>query len=203
MGKSRKKTRFNITPDPCREQEQEVVGVLRVRKKRLESGPYGLYENRGHPNSLIIREGEGVIIFPKRNRRFEVKMYNCVSNKTLFEEEITLPPYKIGSYGYMNCSALYGEFTVNGKRGVFYCHSGDCSRALNLLQKVLEHYENFENLSFNYIPELDMFSGKLIEEKVFLENEFDAVLKNIKYKVKYNISEENNLQLENFHVIKI
>ena len=169
--------------------------------KCLVTDDYDLKEVNGKPNSIIIREGEGLILFPEEeNRKFKIRMYNCVSNELKFEENIVIPSYRIGSSGYLTCSSIYGSFIVNGKRGVFYCHSGSYSRAINLLTNVLEHYENFETMSFNYIPENDMNSNKLYEKIDVLEKVFDELLENVKDRVKYNISSNNTLDFDLFHV---
>ena len=160
-----------------------------------------LKEVNGNPNSIIIREGEGLILFPEEgNRKYKIRIYNCVSNELKFEENIVIPWYRIGSSGYLYCSSIYGSFIVNGKRGVFYCHSGSYPRAVNLLTNILEHYGNFETMSFNYIPENDMNSNKLYEKIDVLKKVFDDLLENVKDRVKYYISSNNTLDLDSFHV---
>lgn len=169
--------------------------------RRLVTDDYDLKEVNGKPNSIIIREGEGLILFPEEgNRKFKIRMYNCSSNELKFEENIVIPSYRIGSYGYLYCSSIYGSFIVDGKKGVFYCHSGSYSRAVNLLTNVLEHYGNFDTMSFNYIPQNDMNSNELYEKIDILKNVFDEVLKDVKDRVKYHISSNNTLDFDYFHV---
>ena len=162
---------------------------------------YDLKEVNGKPNSIIIRQGEGLILFPEEgNRKFKIKIYNCGSNELKFEENIVIPSYRIGSYGYLHSSSIYGSFIVDGKRGVFYCHSGSYTRAENLLKNVLEHYGNFDTMSFTYIPQKKMNSNELYEKIDILKNRFDEVLKNVKDKVTYYIRSNNTLNFDYFHV---
>tara|TARA_Y200000002_G_C22646829_1_gene649466 strand:- start:892 stop:1443 length:552 start_codon:yes stop_codon:yes gene_type:complete len=169
--------------------------------RRLVPDDFDLKEVNGNPNSIIIREGDGLILFPEEgNRKFKIRIYNCVSNELKFEENIVIPWYRIGSYGYLYCSSIYGSFIVDGKRGVFYCHSGSYTRAENLLKNVLEHYGNFDTMSFNYIPTNNIDSNDLYEKIDILKNRFDEVLKNVKDRVKYYISSNNSLSFDNFHV---
>lgn len=161
---------------------------------------YDLKEVNDKPNSIIIKQCEGIILFPEEEGKFKIRMYNCVSNELKFEENIVIPSYRIGSSGYLTCSSIYGSFIVNGKRGIFYCHSGSYPRAVNLLTNVLEHYGNFETMSFNYIPENDMNSNKLYEKIDVLKKVFDDLLENVKDRVKYYISSNNTLDFDSFHV---
>ena len=131
--------------------------------KRLVPDDYDLKEVNGNQNSIIIRSGEGLILFPEEgNRKFKIRMYNCGSNELKFEENIVIPSYRIGSYGYLHCSSIYGSFIVDGKRGVFYCHSGSYTRAVNLLKNVLEYFESINfNISFILCFSLSNLSNSL------------------------------------------
>lgn len=167
----------------------------------LVTDDYDLKKGNGKPNSIIIKQCEGIILFPEEgNREFKIRMYDCNSNELKFGENIVIPSYRIGSYGYLNCSSIYGSFIVDGKKGVFYCHSGSYSRAVNLLKNVLEHYGNFDTMSFNYIPQNDINSNKLYEKSDFLKKVFDELLMNVKDKVTYYIRSNNTLDFDYFHV---
>ena len=167
----------------------------------LVTDDYDLKEVNGKPNSIIIRQCEGIILFPEEEGKLKIRMYNCVSNELKFEENIVRKTsYRIGSSGYLTCSSIYGSFIVNGKRGVFYCHSSSYPRAVNLLTNVLEHYGNFETMSFNYIPQNDINSNKLYEKIDVLKKVFDDLLENVKDRVKYYIISNNTLDFDLFHV---
>ena len=156
----------------------------------------------GEPNSIIIKQGEGIILFPEEgNRKFKITIYNCSSNQLKFVENIVIPSYpKIGSNNYSYCSCIYGFFMVGGKKGVFYCHSGTCSTAVNLLKNVLKHYGNFDTMEFTYIPQKDMDSNKLYEKIDILKNVFNDVFGVNLNKVNYRITSNNFLDSDYFHV---
>lgn len=151
-------------------------------------------------HSIIINTGEGIISFPLKRRGFKIKMYDCIRNKLKYEENIILPSTNItavGSNGLSYDSRFYGTFIVNSKTGVFYCNSSSYTRAINFLKNILDNYENFESMNFNYIPYDDMEYSENID---MLKNKFDEVIENVKDKVEYKIHKSNGLCTETLHL---
>lgn len=97
---------------------------------------------------LTVEEG-GTIIFYNNNLIIHENNKIITYNATNFLKTLNKTSYKgigIGSTGYMNCSRLIGTFD----NGCFYSHTGDITRAVNVLEKILEM--NVTNLNFEYSP---------------------------------------------------
>lgn len=151
-------------------------------------------------HSIIINTGDGIISFPLKNREFEITMYDCIRNELKSKENVILPSTTItavGSNGLTYDSRFYGTFIVNSKPGVFYCNSSSYTRAINFLKNILDNYENFESMNFNYIPYDDMGYSENIG---MLKNKFDKVIENVKDKVEYKIHKSNGLYSETLHL---
>jgi hypothetical protein len=151
-------------------------------------------------HSIIINTGDGIISFPLKNRNFEIKMYDCYRNKLKSKENVILPSTNItavGSNGLSYDSRFYGTFIVNSKTGVFYCNSSSYTTAINFLKNILNNYENFESMNFNYIPYDDMEYSENID---MLKNKFNEVIENVKDKVEYKIHKSNGLSTEILHL---
>ena len=151
-------------------------------------------------HSIIINTGDGIISFPLKNREFEITMYDCIRNELKSKENVILPSTTItavGSNGLTYDSRFYGTFIVNSKTGVFYCNSSSYCTAINFLKNILENYENFESMNFNYIPYDDMWYSENIG---VLKNKFDKVIENVKDKVEYKIHKSNGLYSETLHL---
>lgn len=151
-------------------------------------------------HAIIINTGDGIISFPLKKRNFEIKMYDCYRNKLKSKENVILPSTNItavGSNGLSYDSRFYGTFIVNSKTAVFYCNSSSYTTAINFLKNILNNYENFESMNFNYIPYDDMEYSENID---MLKNKFNEVIENVKDKVEYKIHKSNGLSTEILHL---